>query len=278
MFRFVSSASVLAHVAHTVDATSSHDLLHEVRGVALDRATDAKQSVLNFLKKLLPSSEKKCVAADIAIWNAHGKKDFKKYMTGCGKSCWGEHACVSKCVVAKEKFAKPCADCFGDLAQCTRDHCWYPCMDGDCPSCSECTKKSCVPSFAKCSGFEAKDVPSSIFMATASCSDDDMEIWNDHGKSEFKTFMTDCGKQCMGAKSCVSSCVLGKEKFSQSCSDCFGDLGQCTRDHCMLACMNGDSPSCETCTQKYCVGDFSTCSGIQDVPKESVVEDVVLHI
>jgi hypothetical protein len=59
--------------------------------------------------------------------------------------------------------------------------------------------------------------------------------------------MTACGKKCMGAKACVSTCISSKEQYTTTCTGCgyFGDLGQCTRDHCMIQrqCTGGESPA-----------------------------------
>lgn len=75
------------------------------------------------------------------------------------------------------------------------------------------------------------------------CTAADLDIWNSgSGKADFKTYMTTCGKQCWGAKDCVAHCVEETEKYSDSCSECFGDLGECTREHCMMPCMNGQTP------------------------------------
>ncbi|CAD7973022.1 unnamed protein product [Amoebophrya sp. A25] len=103
----------------------------------------------------------------------------------------------------------------------------------------------------------------------SSCSAADLDIWsNGTGKSDFKAYMTTCGKKCWGAGDCVADCVEKTENYSSDCATCFGTLGECTRNHCMMPCMNGQTPSCTACTQKYCVPDFSSCTGlaVSDIP------------
>merc|ERR1711939_1066786 len=103
--------------------------------------------------------------------------------------------------------------------------------------------------------------------ASGACSNDaDQAAWKSH-KATFEDDMSACGKKCLGAKSCVTSCIQGKDSYSSGCSSCFGDMAQCTKDNCMLKCINGNSPACKTCVQKSgCVSKFTACSGISDVP------------
>ncbi|CAD7962243.1 unnamed protein product [Amoebophrya sp. A120] len=108
------------------------------------------------------------------------------------------------------------------------------------------------------------------------CTADDLAIWSKGtGKTNFKSYMTTCGKQCWGAEACVATCVDKEEHYSQPCATCFGQLGQCSRDHCMLQCMNGNTPACAACERKYCVQPFSECTGIavDDIPKEMFLHD-----
>ena len=80
--------------------------------------------------------------------------------------------------------------------------------------------------------------------------------------------MSTCGHKCLGGGSCVKTCIKGAEGYSDACSGCFGDLAQCTKDHCMLKCIKGESDACKSCVKDNCDAAFTTCSGISDIPGE----------
>merc|ERR1712166_632134 len=95
-----------------------------------------------------------CSAADSAVWTKQGQANFQNDMTTCGKKCLGASDCVKKCVEGKEKYSDGCSGCFGSLAQCTKDHCMFQCINGRTPACDTCVKKNgCDTTFATCSGF-----------------------------------------------------------------------------------------------------------------------------
>lgn len=103
--------------------------------------------------------------------------------------------------------------------------------------------------------------------AAAACGDAaDQNVYNTKGKANFVTDMTTCGKKCFGAKSCVSTCMVGKEGYSKACADCFGELGACTEANCLAPCIAGPSPKCTTCQNAKCVPGFKTCSGLEPPP------------
>merc|ERR1719486_1226803 len=107
-------------------------------------------------------------------------------------------------------------------------------MNGNTPACTDCTKKNCVPDFTSCSSLAPPSKQYNLLFgskASKVCTDDDLNIWKTKGKNDFEDMMTKCGKQCWGEKS-----------YSSACADCFGDLGQCTRDNCMLQCEGGNTP------------------------------------
>ena len=223
-----------------------------------------------------------CSADDLATWKSKGKDQFQSYMIECGKKCWGAKACVSQCVASKMSYTSGCSDCFGGLGECTRDHCVSHCMaNPGSDACKQCEDQYCVPTFKTCTGID--DVPqrANIFLqafveadvdAAAACSADDLNTWKTKGKDQFQSYMIECGKKCWGAKSCVSQCVASKMSYTSGCSDCFGGLGECTRDHCVSHCMaNPGSDACKQCEDQYCVPTFKTCSGIDDVPQKQIV-------
>ena len=104
---------------------------------------------------------------------------------------------------------------------------------------------------------------SSLPVADSACTDQDKQIWSQKGSAAFTSDMETCGHQCaLADKSCASKCVQGKEGYSDSCSSCFGDLFGCTRDHCKLACIGGQTDACKDCVKKAgCPAPFTSCSG-----------------
>jgi len=90
--------------------------------------------------------------ADQNIYNTKGKANFITDMTTCGKKCFGAKACVSTCMTAAEGYSKACADCFGDLGDCTEKNCLAQCINGNNPKCTACQQAKCAPAFTACSG------------------------------------------------------------------------------------------------------------------------------
>merc|ERR550514_1468736 len=173
-----------------------------------------------------------CSDADADVYNNKGGFDnFESDMTACGLKCLGASSCVSSCMADKEGYSSSCAGCFGDLAGCTASNCMAKCAGGRTPDCVSCLKGAgCDSTFVSCSGFTP---PSLSLEATASCSDADADVYNNKGGFDnFESDMTSCGLKCLGASSCVSSCMADKEGYSSSCAGCFGDLAGCTASNC----------------------------------------------
>jgi len=105
------------------------------------------------------------------------------------------------------------------------------------------------------------------------CGDDaDQAAWKKH-EGSFKDDMTTCGKQCLGKADCVTTCIEKADGYGADCAGCFGDLAGCTAKHCMLQCINGNSPSCTSCVEKAgCNTDFTTCSGL--TPSTALVHEL----
>jgi hypothetical protein len=99
----------------------------------------------------------------------------------------------------------------------------------------------------------------------------DQGIWTSKGKAGFSKAMEDLGFSCMGAEKCMSDDMVKKFGYSQTCGNCFGALGSCTKKFCMFKCMGGATKGCTKCTRKNCLAPFSSCSGIaqSDVPKSA---------
>lgn len=100
-------------------------------------------------------------------------------------------------------------------------------------------------------------------LAASSCNDSDSQIWSQKGAAAFSQDMETCGRQCaLSSTECASQCVQKKEGYTDSCASCFGDVFGCTRDHCKLKCISGQTPACKQCVKDAgCADTFTSCSG-----------------
>jgi hypothetical protein len=103
--------------------------------------------------------------------------------------------------------------------------------------------------------------------AAPQCNATDVDIWeNRHGRDNFEKYMPYCGGKCHGIKACVSQCVQQEVAYSKRCSDCFGSMAQCGRDHCAKECSTpGDKEECKICNQEYCVKPLYDCTGFHKI-------------
>merc|ERR1712050_365091 len=163
-----------------------------------------------------------CSDDDTGIFNGGRKDRMQSDLTACGEQCLGAKDCVTSCMVSKEKYSQSCATCFGTLTACTKDHCMLKCAFGRNPSCVSCLKAAgCDTAWSSCTGWTPPSATLSATLVSEACSDDDTGIFNGGGKDRMQSDLTACGEQCLGAKDCVPSCMVSKEKYSQSCATCF---------------------------------------------------------
>merc|ERR1712032_159224 len=114
------------------------------------------------------------MGADLKLWDNGLKGKMSTYMADCvtkdppggtwedrcirsfGKSDNPDagKVCMSGCVRKKVDLSKPCADCWGGLAQCTYDKCAMNCLLPDDPKGKECTTQFCSKAFEACSGIK----------------------------------------------------------------------------------------------------------------------------
>jgi hypothetical protein len=110
------------------------------------------------------------------------------------------------------------------------------------------------------------------------------KIQNGGGNSNLLAFdieLRRCGFQCITSADvigCVSSCMQLSPGYSAGCSNCIGELAQCTKQNCLLICLDPTKRAeCESCAGKHCCADFVTCSGVDDsgLPNDYDEADVV---
>lgn len=109
--------------------------------------------------------------------------------------------------------------------------------------------------------------------AAASCSGNDAQIWSQKGSAAFSGDMEACGRQCaLSTTECASECVQKKEGYTSTCASCFGDVFGCTREHCKLKCLDGQTAACKECVKDAgCAASFISCSGFTP-PSTAAVE------
>merc|ERR1712113_311670 len=127
-------------------------------------------------------------------------------------------------------YTGDCAQCFSDMANCTG-----------------------LTKFSKQTVLAIGDVHGRC------TNDDDTKVWNSKGKAHFDLDLNGCAKKCLGAKGCVKECMMKAEGYTDNCAQCFGDVAECTKDHCLLKCMSGESPDCKSCVSANCEPALKTC-------------------
>eukprot|EP00386_Alphamonas_edax_P001988 GDKI01005987.1.p1 GENE.GDKI01005987.1~~GDKI01005987.1.p1 ORF type:complete len:148 (-),score=34.51 GDKI01005987.1:559-1002(-) len=104
----------------------------------------------------------------------------------------------------------------------------------------------------------------SVAMAAANCSSPaDQAIL--FGASTFLVSVWSCGRN-NGNFGDAQSC-LSKLNLSSSCSSCYADLTQCTRDKCARVCRQGRTTACATCGVNYCGAALRTCAATESLPR-----------
>lgn len=192
----------------------------------------------------------KCTDADAALWKADvGLAKWVANMTSCGKRCMGQDPCMTSCM-AGDGWSTGCASCFGKFTTC-KNPCTAKCKGSSDPQCEDkcaeaagCFKSNFGP--GSCSGLPW---PGPLAVETAKCTDADTALWKaDSDHSKWQANMTSCGKKCLGGGSCVASCMAG-DGWSSGCASCFGDLTECTKEHCLMKCIGGRTPGCVSCLE-----------------------------
>merc|ERR1711916_250520 len=78
---------------------------------------------------------------------------FNETVAECSKKCLGGDSCTTACVEKDTGLSSACADCFGTLAECGKEHCALKCIaNPDSAKCKNCTFEYCGPDFVTCSG------------------------------------------------------------------------------------------------------------------------------
>lgn len=90
----------------------------------------------------------------------------------------------------------------------------------------------------------------------------DQKVWMSGAQQTFDADMLGCSRQCLGAGSCVTSCMSQKAGYSNDCAECIGGLSGCTTSNCFFQCLGGPSQSCSDCANAHCEPLFRRCAGL----------------
>ena len=72
-----------------------------------------------------------------------------------------------------------------------------------------------------------------------------------------------CALSCVGEETCSTNCVVEDMGVSEACGKCFAGTISCTMKHCLLKCMDSESPGCVSCQEENCFGAFELCAGLE---------------
>merc|ERR1712159_376055 len=176
-------------------------------------------------------------SADQQVWTSKGQANFEADMNACGHSSLGDQDKATICMVGKEGYSQTCAACFGATIACTAKDCLLKCMGGETDDCKQCVQENCSPAFNTCSGLT---IPSEVSTAIALVADAgactnaaDQQVWTSKGQANFKADMTACGHSSLGNQDKATSCMEGKEGYSQTCAACFGATIAFTAKDCL---------------------------------------------
>jgi len=90
----------------------------------------------------------------------------------------------------------------------------------------------------------------------------DQQVWTSNGEANFKSDMSACGHSSMGSTGKATSCMKGKEGYSDACATCFGNTIHCTATKCLSKCIGGETAECKQCVDHNCTPDLKACSGL----------------
>merc|ERR1712139_714295 len=161
--------------------------------------------------------------ADQQVWTSKGEANFNSDMSDCGHSSLGNKGKATSCMKGKEGYSDGCAACFGDTISCTASKCWTKCIGGETAACKQCVADSCTPALKTCSGLTPPSFAIELGSTGGACTNDaDQQVWTSKGEANFNSDMSACGHSSSGDANKATTCMMGKEGYSQTCAACFG--------------------------------------------------------
>merc|ERR1711998_50476 len=187
----------------------------------------------------------------------------------CAKKSFFRLDATSKCIADLSKISTGCSNCFGQVAQCTLKNCAVQCLvDPTSSTCQTCGHSHCDDLAKSCSGLTTLPpnptgcnkvaaattaVVASIREAaaeTGQCTADDATKTN---TAAFSCAAITCAKKNFFRLDATSKCIADLSKISTGCSNCFGQVAQCTLKNCAVQCLvDPTSSTCQTCGHSHC--------------------------
>ncbi len=163
----------------------------------------------------------------------------------------------------------PCTDNICAKGVCSNPYNAGPCDDGDpCTQNDYCKQGVCAGKGA-CTDTEDDTGPDTTNPGDTT---GDTSTPTGCGDAEWQTTLNDafvgklgtCGQGCaqnLNAQ-CLSDCIATSGSLSTTCADCFGELGVCVGNKCLMDCIGGaTAQGCKDCAAKNCGNALSTCVG-----------------
>eukprot|EP00122_Pirum_gemmata_P020867 Pgem_evm1s19477 len=82
----------------------------------------------------------------------------------CGKKSFGMKAGAWDCIEKELKYSRGCAECFGDVTECTRSNCMRLCMWGRTEACEACSVQHCEGPLMTCTGLAKTELPGQVHL------------------------------------------------------------------------------------------------------------------
>jgi len=212
---------------------------------------------------------------DLAIIDS---EDVDGDAVSCGITCMSATdvpACVSDCLQGDPGLSEGCADCYADRVECVATYCASDCiMDPHSAGCLSCQETSgCIDAFETCAGTEVE-------VDTDTGTDTDTETESDPvdacinssdstiiGGTDVEAEAITCGLGCVGepdVSGCTADCVSTETGLSDDCSECYGDMVECSVTECFTECISDPtSVACTNCQDSSgCTAAFDLCTGL----------------
>merc|ERR1712225_130883 len=195
------------------------------------------------------------------------------------------------CIASTSGVTEGCANCFGQVAQCTLKNCAVKCLvDPTAPACVACGHKYCDELGKTCTGLPVSPDPkncdkasaASVVLAavpatnekakavvgspsvTGACTADDGTKTK---STKFSCASIACAKKNFFRLDATAKCIASTSGVTEGCANCFGQVAQCTLKNCAVKCLvDPTAPACVACGHKYCDELGKTCTGLPVSP------------
>merc|ERR1711977_333039 len=175
-----------------------------------------------------------------------------------------------------------CANCAGQIAQCTLKHCAVQCLvDPTSATCQKCGHAACDSLAKTCTGLSTlppnpancgkSAEMASVALATvaapseaSTCSTDDATKMS---TTSYSCTAVSCAKSNFFRLDSTAKCIADKTGVTTGCANCAGQIAQCTLKHCAVQCLvDPTSATYQKCGHAACDSLAKTCTGLSTLP------------